>query len=117
MAIINFAVWNMEWMNDLFDGNHQLKPDNASARGPNPGSSGNPSVLERRQSLSGAIDEMDLDVLVIVEGPNKAEELQLFFDTDVTGTWECDVQPSKGSSQLVGIAIKTSSGKFFKTNL
>lgn len=112
MPAINFAVWNMEWMNDLFEDGQTFHPDDKPVRGPNPGSRDKPTVIERRESLAGAIDEMDLDVLVVVEGPNKADELQLFFDTDVAGTWLCDVQPTKGSSQIVGIAVKTSSGKF-----
>ena len=112
MTTLNFAVWNMEWMNDLFADGPAFKPDNDRVRGPNPGSRDNPTVLQRRQSLSGAIDEMDVDVLIVVEGPNKADELQLFFDTDVAGTWMCDVQPTKGASQIVGVAVKTSSNKF-----
>jgi endonuclease/exonuclease/phosphatase family metal-dependent hydrolase len=81
-------------------------------RGPNPGSRSNPTVQDRRESLSGAINELNLDVLVVVEGPNKSDELQLFFDTDVQGDWHCDVQPTKGSSQIIGIAVRTDTNKF-----
>jgi len=112
MSIINFGVWNMEWMNDLFTDGPAFHPDDKRVRGPNPRSRDNPTVRERRTSLAGAIDEMALDVLVIVEGPNKADELQLFFDTDVAGDWMCDVQPTKGSSQIVGIAVRTDGDKF-----
>jgi len=102
----------MEWMNDLFTQGPSYHPDDRRVRGPNPGHSSNPTVKQRRESLSGAINEMNLDVLVVVEGPNKADELQLFFDTDVQGTWQCDVQPTKGSSQIIGIAVRTDTGKF-----
>ena len=112
MATINFAVWNMEWMNDLFTQGPAFHPDDRRVRGPNPGSRSNPTVKQRRESLAGAINEMDLDVLVVVEGPNKADELQLFFETDVQGTWHCDVQPTKGSSQIIGLAVRTDRGKF-----
>lgn len=43
-------------------------------------------MLQRRASLAGVLNEVDVDVLVVVEGPNKATELQLFFDIDVDGT-------------------------------
>ncbi len=107
MTTINFAVWNMEWMNDLFTDGPAFHPDDKRVRGPNPGSRENPTVQQRRKSLSGAINEMDMDVVVVVEGPNKVDELQLFFDSDVDGDWTCDVQPTKGSSQIVGLAVRT----------
>jgi endonuclease/exonuclease/phosphatase family metal-dependent hydrolase len=112
MAIIKFAVWNMEWMNDLFTDGPAFHPDEKTVRGPNPGSRDNPTVLQRRQSLAGALNELGLDVLVVVEGPNKTDELQLFFDDDVTGTWRCEVQPTKGASQIVGLAVRTDTNKF-----
>ncbi|MCP4203766.1 MAG: hypothetical protein GY769_17750 [bacterium] len=113
MAIIKSAVWNMEWMNDLFDsGTGAFKSDNALVRGPNPGSRSNPTVSQRRQSLAGVLNELNVDVVTIVEGPNKTDELQLFFDTDVAGNWTCDVQPTKGSSQIIGIAVRTDGNKF-----
>ena len=112
MTIINFAVWNMEWMNDLFTAGPAFHADDRRVRGPNPGSRENPTVKQRRESLAGVINELDLDVVVVVEGPNKADELQLFFDSDIQGDWTCDVQPTKGSSQIVGVAVRTSTGKF-----
>ena len=112
MPMIEFATWNLEWMNDWFTDGPSFHPDDRRVRGPNPGSRDNPTLLERRQSVAGAIDEMGLDVIVVVEGPNKADELQLFFDTDVAGDWICDVQPTKGASQIVGIAVRTDTGKF-----
>ena len=42
---------------------------------------------------------MDLQVLVAVEGPNRVEELQLFFDRDeINGDWKCTVQQPEPSA-------------------
>lgn len=113
MATIRFGVWNMEWMNDLFTDGPAFKNDDQQVRGPNPFNSSNrPTVKDRRESLAGVLNEVDVDALIVVEGPNKATELQLFFDTDVDGTWVCDVQPTKGGSQIVGLAVRTDKGHF-----
>lgn len=113
MATIRFGVWNMEWMNDLFTDGPAFKDDHAKVRGPNPDrAEDEPTVKQRRASLSGVLNEIGVDVLVVVEGPNKATELQLFFDADVSGTWACDVQPTKGGSQIVGLAVRTDKGYF-----
>lgn len=111
MTTIRFGVWNMEWMNDLFTDGPEFKSDDEKVRGPSASKSG-PTVKQRRESLSGALNEIDIDALVVVEGPNKASEIQLFFDTDVEGSWMCDVQPSKGSSQIIGLAVRTDKGHF-----
>jgi endonuclease/exonuclease/phosphatase family metal-dependent hydrolase len=110
MADVKAVVWNMEWMNDLFGPNDlppafkadQDKPFHA------PGS----TVKQRRDDLSGVLNEIEPDVVVVVEGPNRAGELELFFDQDVAGDWVVQVQPSKGQSQNVGIAVRTDQGKF-----
>ncbi len=116
MATIRFGVWNMEWMNDLFTDGPIFKSDDTQVRGPNPKRERHePSVKHRRESLSGLLNEIDVDVLVVVEGPNKASELQLFFDSDVNGTWSCDVQPTKGGSQIIGLAVRTDKGHFAET--
>lgn len=113
MANIRFGVWNMEWMNDLFTDGPAFKSDDRQVRGPNPSNKRDePTVKHRRESLAGVLNEIDVDVLVVVEGPNKATELQLFFDTDVNGTWACDVQPTKGGSQIIGLAVRTDKGHF-----
>jgi hypothetical protein len=49
---------------------------------------------------------------VVVEGPNRTKELQLFFDEDVEGQWLARVQASKGMAQCVGVAVRTDEGKF-----
>jgi hypothetical protein len=50
------------------------------------------------------------DVVVVVECPNRPEELQLFFDVFVEGEWKTGVQVTKGMSQCVGVAARGSGG-------
>ncbi|MFD1143826.1 hypothetical protein ACFQ4C_22040 [Larkinella insperata] len=111
MEKLNVLLWNMEWMNDLFDSSGTFRPDDAV-----PQHAPDTTVRTRRTQLSGVIAEIDPDVVIVVEGPNTDKELQLFFDTDITGTWITKVQPTKGSSQLVGCAIRTDRGKFDAAN-
>jgi exonuclease III len=107
MATIKVLCWNMEWMNDLFleDGTYKA---NNTVPSHHPGA----TVKIRREHLSGVIEDINPDVLVVVEGPNKTKELQLFFDTDIRGTWKTYIQPSKGSSQCIGVAVRTDTNKF-----
>ena len=110
MNPIKIAVWNMEWMNDLFVSNDQapaFKADDAI-----PAHASGATIRQRRDDLSGVLKELDPDVIVVVEGPNRLGELQLFFDEDVPGTWHTWVQPTTGMSQLVGVAVRTDRGKF-----
>nr|NNF99006.1 hypothetical protein [Desulfobacteraceae bacterium] len=110
MATIKIMSWNMEWMNDLFGPNDRpvaFKPDNA-----NPAHNPNTTIKQRRESLSGVINELQPDVVLVVEGPNRTGELQLFFDTDVNGDWQTHVQYTKGQTQNNGIAVRTDTGKF-----
>jgi hypothetical protein len=108
MTEIRLGVWNIEWMNSLFEGDPpQLKQGDASVRGPRKKN----TVAERIRDISGVINEMDLHVLVVVEGPNRQEELQLFFELDeIDGDWNCAVQQS--GAQSVGIAVRKESGLF-----
>jgi len=77
MAEIQFGVWNIEWMNSLFEGDPpQFKAGDTKVRGPRK----NNTVDDRVKDVSGVINEMDLQVLVVVEGPNRAGDLQLYFD-------------------------------------
>ena len=108
MAEIQFGVWNIEWMNSLFEGDPpQFKAGDTKVRGPRK----NNTVDDRIADVSGVINEMDLQVLVVVEGPNRVEELQLFFDrTEINGDWKCAVQQS--GAQSVGLAVRTDTGVF-----
>lgn len=112
MAIIRLGVWNMEWLNDLFTsraGQVVFKSDGTTVRGPRHGN----TVAERRASLAGVVNALACDALVVVEGPNTAAELQLFFDApEIDGAWRCAVQRSPRMSQCVGIAVRTDGGKF-----
>jgi len=77
-------------MNALFEGNPpQFKAgdtkDNRLRK--------NNTVDDRIKEASGVINEMDPQALVVVEGPNRIEDLQLFFDRPkITGNWKCAVQ-------------------------
>jgi hypothetical protein len=107
---LNLVLWNMEWMNDLFVSNEEppaFRPDDAV-----PAHHSGATVRERRDHLSGALDELSPDFVVIVEGPNRPQELQLFFDEDVEGEWKTGVQVTKGMSQCVGVAARVDQGKF-----
>jgi hypothetical protein len=102
MPDLRLVLWNTEWMNDLFVPGEESDPAVFRPDDDEPAHHPGATVRERRDHLSGALDELAADVLVVVEGPNRAGELQLFFDEDVQGNWETWVQPSKGSAQCVG---------------
>jgi len=108
MAQLKFAVWNIEWMNDLFTGDPPVfKPDADTVRGPKR----NNTVAQRKADIAGVINEAAIDVLVIVEGPNRIEELNGFFtQAIVNGDWTCAVQSA--GAQSVGIAVRTDTGNF-----
>src|SRR5262245_40798809 len=104
MSTLNFVRWNMEWMNDLFGPNDQpaaFRPDNEISAHDK-----SSTIRQRRDDLSGALNELAPDIVVVVEGPNRTDELQLFFDQDMQGEWKTQVQPSKGQSQCIGIAVR-----------
>lgn len=108
---LKFMLWNVEWMNDLFVTDNQataFRPDNEVTAH---GGSG-VTVKTRRTHLAGVINEVAPDVVVVVEGPSKPAELQLFFDTDVTGTWSTHLQTTSGQQQNIGVAARTDTGKF-----
>ena len=110
MADLKLCVWNVEWMNDLFGSNDlppAFRPDSDK-----PAHASGSTVRKRRDDLSGVIDDLAPDVVVVVEGPNRSGELQLFFDEDVQGDWLCHIQNSKGQAQNLGLAVRTDQGKF-----
>ncbi len=112
MGTIRLGTWNIEWMNDLFTtsgGQVVFKGDNRTVRGPRSRN----TVRERIDDIAGVIDTLNFDALVIVEGPNRVEELQHFFDNSpVQGNWSCVVQRSPRQSQCVGIAARTDTGRW-----
>ena len=110
METLKFLLWNVEWMNDLFDAAGNFHPDTHI-----PVHNRDTTVKERREHLSGVINELSPDLIVVVEGPNREQELQLFFDTDVTGTWEVRLQPTSGSTQCIGCAVRTDLSRFDPT--
>ena len=112
MGTIRLGYWNIEWMNDLFttsSGQVVFKDDDMTVRGPRNGN----TVRERIDDIAGVINALDFNALVIVEGPNRVEELQHFFDNSpVSGSWSCVVQRSPRQSQCVGIAVRTDTGSW-----
>jgi hypothetical protein len=84
-------------MNDLFGPSDQppaFKADEAE-----PFHHQGATVRQRRNDLAGVLNELEPDIVVVVEGPNRTGELQLFFDQDVEGVWQSYIQPSKGQAQ------------------
>jgi hypothetical protein len=104
MAEVKLTVWNMEWMNKLFVGDEEARSGGVKLKDTK-------EVRDRRKDLAAVIGELSPDALVVVEGPNRTEELQLFFDTDVRGNWKTYVQPARGA-QAIGIATRIDGGKF-----
>jgi endonuclease/exonuclease/phosphatase family metal-dependent hydrolase len=108
---LKLLLWNMEWLNDLFvagNGPAAFRPD-----GEKPAhASGSATVLKRRKDVAAVIRELEPDIVVVVEGPNRNEELDLFFRTDVGPEWRTFLQPTSGSAQCLGAAINTPTGKF-----
>ena len=111
MATIKVLCWNMEWMNDLFDEKGNFHPDSHK-----PVHSQDTTVKVRRNQLAGVIEDINPDVIIVVEGPNRSIELQNFFDADVTGSWKTHIQTTSGSSQCIGCAIRLDTGKFDPAN-
>ena len=110
LSNLKFVLWNMEWLDDLFakdDQAVQFRPDDEKA----PHSSGT-TVKQRRDDLSGVLRELMPDVVVIVEGPSRQKELQLFFDNIGLGTWVTDLQVSPSQIQNIGIAVRVDTNKF-----
>jgi len=115
MATIRFMVWNMEWMNDLFQAGSpaRFRPDDEKPQHFDAGV----TIAKRKTDLRGVITELAPHVLVVVEGPSEAAELQLFFDDWQPGVWQCHLQKTRSSTQNVGIAVRAGSGLFAPTAL
>lgn len=110
MAQLKFAVYNAEWMNELFEGDDVVTFRNGDTEGHRTGQ----KIADRRTDLSALINHVRADIWTIVEGPNRTEELQFFFDQDsIDGTWLCAVEPTGIQSQ--GIAVRVDEGKFADT--
>lgn len=124
MSDIKLAVWNMEWLNSLFkSGTAETEAEfKADDRGGDFGGGGR-SVGERKALISQGLADLDADMIVINEGPNKTSELQLLFDELAPGDWVTYVQKSTSkngpdredtwtSSQCNGLAVRIDRGKF-----
>ena len=110
MSNLKLVLWNMQWLNDLFVADSQaaqFRPDNQKTQ-----HSPDSTVKQRRDDLSCVLRELMPDVVIIVEGPSRQEELQLFFDQIGQGTWATDLQVSPGQTQNIGVAARVDTGKF-----
>jgi endonuclease/exonuclease/phosphatase family metal-dependent hydrolase len=110
LSTIKLLCWNVEWMNDLFmagTGPAAFRPDAEK-----PQHNTDTTVKTRREDLSGVLKDLAPDVVVVCEGPSRQEELKLFFDTDMPGTWQVGLQHSPAQSQNIGIAVRVDTGKF-----
>ena len=125
---LKLVSWNMDWFADLFaedeDGRPVLKPEDMVVRGPSPlnrpGAA--PTVAHRLRLMKKAIVDLDPDVVLVLEGPNRTEALQHFFDLVGHGEWVCHVQrssylhlpqgPVRETRRCVGLAVRTDTGRF-----
>lgn len=122
MAQINLVSWNMEWLNDLFvtDSSPEaaFRPDSEV-----PQHNNRSTVGKRKADLQRGLQHLDADVMVIIEGPSRASELQLLFDELAPGKWTTFLQESTSlnaphrrdtfkSQQNVGLAVRTDRSKF-----
>jgi endonuclease/exonuclease/phosphatase family metal-dependent hydrolase len=58
------------------------------------------------------LNDLSPDIVVMVEGPNRTGEVELFFNNDVDGRWKVHAQHSKGQSQNVCVAVRIDQDKF-----
>lgn len=110
MSTITMVLWNMEWLNDLFiagDQAAQFRPDQDKAQ-----HAPDSTIRQRRDDLSGVLRDLAPDLVVVVEGPSRQDELQLFFDQVGFGTWTTTLQATPGQSQNIGVAVRMDTGKF-----
>lgn len=124
---LKVVCWNLDWLSDLFaesaDGTPALKPEDMVVRGPSPpnrvGSA--PTVAHRLRLIKKAIIDLDPDIVIVLEGPNRAETLEYFFNQMGFGEWKCRVQESRytdfpggpqvDSSRCIGLAVRTDTGR------
>lgn len=122
---MKLAVWNMEWLNDLVDsGAGAVKPDDETVRGPKPPwQKANPTVAERIALLREGLADLDPDILLIVEGPDRTEDMKVLMAELSDAEWAVSMQRTRyllspegtrrqTSTQCVGIALRTDRGVF-----
>ena len=127
---MKLAVWNMEWLNDLVDSSQgTLNPDDRNVRGPRPPwEREGPTVAERIALLREGLADLDPDILLIVEGPDRTEDMEVLMAAISDAEWAIHIQSSRfpsgpdnprmnTSTQCVGIAVRTDRGTFANTPL
>lgn len=124
---LKLVTWNMDWLADLFaeddDGQPMLKPEDMAVRGPSPLNrpGAGPTVAHRLRLLKKAIVDLDPDLILVLEGPNRSQALQHFFDVLGHGEWTCRVQRSRyihlpnermrEARRCIGLAVRTDTGR------
>lgn len=125
---MKLVVWNMEWLNDLVDSEAgALKPDDRNVRGPRaPWKKEGPTVAERVALLREGLADLDPDILIVVEGPDRTTDLEILMASLSDADWAVYVQRSRypsgpdnprqnTSTQCVGVALRTDRGVFADT--
>lgn len=125
---MKLAVWNMEWLNDLVDSDAgALKSNDTSVRGPRPPwENTGPTVGERVALLREGLEDLDADILLIVEGPDRTEDMEVLMASISDAQWSVYIQRSRyptgpdnprlnTSTQCVGVAVRTDRGRFKAT--
>lgn len=124
---LKLVSWNMDWFADLFaeddEGRPVLKPDDMVVRGPSPANRRGtaPTVAHRIRLIKKALIDLDPDIVVVLEGPRRAEALSHFFQLLGFGDWLCHVQrtslapfpggPAREARRCVGLAVRTDTGR------
>ncbi|KGJ02844.1 hypothetical protein SAMN04487972_12722 [Paracoccus halophilus] len=127
---MKLVVWNMEWLNDLVDSEAgALKPGDRNVRGPRlPWKNEGPSVAERIALLREELTDLDPDILLIIEGPDRTADMEILMASISEVRWFTHIQRSRfpsspdnprlsTSTQCVGIAVRTDRGTFADTHL
>lgn len=94
MQTLRVATYNVEWMNNLFvKGKPKLrtKPGKGMGRFPK-----NPKLVAEK--LAGVIEDLDVHVIGIQEGPSTLEQMQFFADEFLGGRYKVSGIPSGSQS-------------------
>ncbi|MBM2575935.1 endonuclease/exonuclease/phosphatase family protein [Jannaschia sp. Os4] len=123
MGTIRIAVWNMEWLNTLFTRDSEAVRWRADALDPAEEAEAIRVLRRRMDRLATGLAALDVDLLVVVEGPTRQAEIDLLFSDLAPGDWTGFLQPSKSpngpgrrdvftSQQNVAIMARTDRGAF-----
>lgn len=92
---MKIANWNIEWMNRWFTADLD-----AAAFRPSADISGVTDIDDLCRRVANVIDGLDADVLTVQEGPSRKEEMALFVQRFLDGTYTVLGPTGKGSQKL-----------------